>query len=198
MTQCSQMAPRSQASLRPPSCSTFWSCRSGALHVLSRPRTDQSLKTHLYCLSGRPGSFRGTFITFHLQQHLPDHPGGRGGGVSAVREAGLPMRSHEEDMTLSHVGEQTPSKRHKCAREPALTCSVTFRLSVATHSMASSLQKPPQRLITTQDGTYMCCVSSGCCWKMSTRVSLGWHMLLMITSLKERTTKTREAMQSLH
>ena len=58
-----------------------------------------------------------------------------------------------------------------------LTCSVTLRLSVSTHSKASSLQQPPQRFSTTQDGMYKCSVSSGYSWKMSTRTSLGWHKL---------------------
>lgn len=33
-----------------------------------------------------------------------------------------------------------------------ITCNVTLRVSVGTHSIASSLQQPPQRLRTTQEG----------------------------------------------
>lgn len=64
------------------------------------------------------------------------------------------------------------------------TSIVTFRVSVGTHSSASSLQHPAQRMRTTQDGMYVCSISSGYSWMMSTSSSRVLHALFLYTSMK--------------
>lgn len=61
---------------------------------------------------------------------------------------------------------------------------VTLCVSVGTHSSASSLQQPAQRVRTTQDGMYVCSISSGYSWMMSTSTSRVLHVLFLYTSMK--------------
>lgn len=76
---------------------------------------------------------------------------------------------------------------------------VTLRVSVGTHSSASSLQQPAQRMRTTQDGMYVCSISSGYSWMMSTSSSRVLHALFLYTSKKGITEEQakRENVQSL-